>query len=242
MRYAAYSKKVPAWSGFQSLTSQKSFLCEVNVGYQEAITETPTKYETIYKILQNAESNMNDLKLSYIFLEVDQAIYTKVMDVKFQLYNNIDFDKVIVRMGGFHVIICIMRSIYSRFRGFGFVDLLSSIGTVGGPGTIQSALQGGNVKMGIRLYKLLFESFYRIKIKSLEKTMLTSESSKYRIYKTKIRNVKDDSGFKGLPKLMQDELTRKILDYRGKEDMERWIDLFLDGTSFAQCDTLPKNW
>ena len=34
---------VPAWSGFQSLTSKKPALCEVNVGYLPAITDTPTK-------------------------------------------------------------------------------------------------------------------------------------------------------------------------------------------------------
>ena len=119
---------------------------------------------------------MRDLeKFGFIFLEVDQVIYHKILDVKFQLYQQAELDNI-VRKGGFHVIICLMRSIYSRCRGFGFVKLLSTIGGLGGPGTIESALKAGDVKTGIRLYKLLFEALYRIKIKTLEEATLASES------------------------------------------------------------------
>ena len=64
-------------------------------------------------------------------------------------------------MGGFHDVICLMKSIASRFRGFGFIELLSEVGGLGGAGTIESDFKGGDVKFGIRLYK--FEALYRIK-------------------------------------------------------------------------------
>ena len=142
------------------MTSRIPNLFEVNVGYLPAITDTPTKYSTIYKILQTAEKVMKELELGYIFLEVDQAIYHKILDVKFQLHNTDELENVIVRMGGFHVIICLMRSIYARFKGFGFVELLASVGSLGGPGTVESSLKGGDVKTGIRSYylKLCIES------------------------------------------------------------------------------------
>ena len=66
-------------------------------------------------------------------------------------------------MGGFHIILCLMRCIYSRFKGFGFPELLSEVG-LGGSGTIEKALKGGDVKEGIRYYKFLFEAVYRIKL------------------------------------------------------------------------------
>ena len=90
-----------------------------------AIPESPNKYETIKQILMSIEEIMHELELGFIFLEVDQAIYHKILDVKFQFPDQ--FQSVIVRMGGFHVIICLMRSIYSRFRGFGLVELLSAV-------------------------------------------------------------------------------------------------------------------
>ena len=99
---------VPAWSAFQSLTCNKPGLCDVSVGYHPAIPDTPTKYETIYKVLKTTDDIMKELELGFIFLEVDQAIYTKIMDAKFYLLSkNAEntFDRVIVRMGGFHIII-----------------------------------------------------------------------------------------------------------------------------------------
>ena len=98
---------------------------------------------------------MTELELGSIFLEVDQAIYTKILDNKFYLLQNTgnnSYEKIIVRMGRFHIIMCLMRFIYSRFCGFGFTELLAQVGGLGGPGIIEKCMNGGDVKMGIRLY------------------------------------------------------------------------------------------
>jgi hypothetical protein len=97
------------------------------------------------------------LEIEFIFLEVDQAIYKKIIEVKFQLYrdNQYQFVDIIVRMGGFHIIICMVRCIYARFKGFGFPELLSEIG-LGGSGTIENSLNGVDAKQGIRYYKIFY--------------------------------------------------------------------------------------
>ena len=86
-----------------------------NVGYLPPITAPPTQMNVIYKVVNQTLSIMKELGLTYIFLEVDQAIYAKVLDVMFKLgnENNKIFNKIIVRMGGFHIIICLLRFIYS---------------------------------------------------------------------------------------------------------------------------------
>ena len=58
---------------------------------------------------------MTELKLENIFLECDQAIYTKVLQVlfKFNQEGSNHFDKIVVRMGGFHIVMCLMKAIYS---------------------------------------------------------------------------------------------------------------------------------
>ena len=108
---------------------------------------------------------MKELELSHIFLEVDQAIYNKILKIKIQLLkeNQQLYDRVIIRMGGFHIMICIMRTIYSQFKGFGFVELMAEVG-VSGYGTLENGMRGGDIKSGIRFYKLLFESLVRLKI------------------------------------------------------------------------------
>ena len=57
---------------------------------------------------------MISLDLEFIFLEVDQAIYNKILQLKFQLpkENYFQYANIIVRMGGFYIILCLM-SIYS---------------------------------------------------------------------------------------------------------------------------------
>ena len=63
-----------------------------------------------------------ELGLGYTFLEVDQAIYAKILNVTFKLENESKiFNKIIVRMGGFQIIICLLHTIYSCFRNTGLV-------------------------------------------------------------------------------------------------------------------------
>ena len=51
---------------------------------------------------------MTELNMKNIILEVNQAIYPKILDAMFrmELYGSIIFDKIIPRMGGFHIVIC----------------------------------------------------------------------------------------------------------------------------------------
>ena len=86
-----------------------------NVGYLQPIAAPPTQMNVIYEVINQTLSIMKELGLTYIFLEVDPAIYAKVLDVMFKLgnENNKIFNKIIVRMGGFHIIICLLRFIYS---------------------------------------------------------------------------------------------------------------------------------
>ena len=125
----------------------------------------------IYEVINRTLSIKKELGLTFIFLEVDQAIYAKVLDNMFKVdnENNKIFDKIVVRMGGFHIIIYLLRIIYSCFRNTGLVELLSRVG-LGGRGTIQNALKGDDVKCGIYLQKLLFEAIARSKIHRAIKT------------------------------------------------------------------------
>ena len=82
-----------------------------------------------------------------------------------------------MRIGGFHVILCLLRTLYSRFKDSGIIDLLVEA-TVGTEGTIRSALRGGDVKLGIRYYKILSEAFLRSKIQFLETS--TQESVEFK--------------------------------------------------------------
>ena len=76
-------------------------------------------------------------------------------------------------MGGFHVILCSLRTIYSRFKDSSFIELL-----VEAKGTIPSALLGRDVKLDIGYCKILYEAFLRSKIQFLE--TFTQESVEFK--------------------------------------------------------------
>ena len=83
------------------------------------------------------------------------------------------FSKLIPRMGGFHIIMCMLKIIFSSFKDSGIIKLFVYSG-ISGEGTIKHALKGGDVKFGIHLRKLMFEAIIRIKIIFLEKSGLFS--------------------------------------------------------------------
>ena len=66
---------------------------------------------------------MTELNLKNSILEVDQAIYTKISDAKFRmgLDGSMIFDKIIPRLGGFHIVICMLKTIFSRFKDSGII-------------------------------------------------------------------------------------------------------------------------
>ena len=79
------------------------------------------------------------------------------------------FKSLIPRIGGFHIGMCMIRTIYGLFKRCGIVQLLSSSG-LGGLGTVKKALSGGDVKEAINIYKKLYEALLRSKIEFLEST------------------------------------------------------------------------
>ena len=141
----AHDVGLPALCTLWQLTTME-YPPGVNVGYMPAITATITSMNVILAILNKTVECMNKLALKFIFLGADQAIYNKVGNTT-----------------GLNITMYLMKTIYSRFQGYGLVELLSEAG-VGSEGTIKAGLSGFNFKQGIRYYNLLFEALLRSKI------------------------------------------------------------------------------
>ena len=119
-------QRAPSWIGFYKLVS-KPDLDSITIGYLPPLTFFPNRNQCYWN------SYHEKLKIDLIFIEADQAICTKVVDVMFALKNkgkNL-FPTMIPRMGGFHICISILCTIYSLFKRCGLVQLLSSAGLCG---------------------------------------------------------------------------------------------------------------
>ena len=69
---------VPSWSSFHKKTCVTSAK-KASASYLPGITDSPTKFGVVQCIMQRTLECMRCLNLNYKFLEVDQAIYNKVL-------------------------------------------------------------------------------------------------------------------------------------------------------------------
>ena len=131
-RLSSYSSRVqniPSWSGFQRLLHHRHQVPKATIGYLQPITAPPTDTNVIFAAINRSLDIIKELPIikdiPHLFLEVDQAIYTKVLDVMFRIEfdGKQIFDKIVPRMGGFHVLLCLLRTIFSRFKGSGLYIL-----------------------------------------------------------------------------------------------------------------------
>ena len=76
---------------------------------------------------------MKQLETKLIFIDADQAIYTKILDVIISLKDKGEdlFPTIISRMGGFHISMCMLHTICGLVKRCGMLQLLSSAGLGG---------------------------------------------------------------------------------------------------------------
>ena len=111
------SRLIPSWSGFQKLI-YKVENTKASVGYLPLITLPPIEMKVIFAVIDCFLDIIAELKLKQIILEVDQVIYLKILDAMFRMKDDgmMIFDKIIPRLGGFHIVLCMLRTLYCRFK------------------------------------------------------------------------------------------------------------------------------
>ena len=81
----------------------------------------PTEMKFIFGVIDCSLDIIAELKLKHIILEVDHAIYSEILDAMFRTkYDGLMvFDKIILMMRVFHIVLCMLRTIYSQFKDSG---------------------------------------------------------------------------------------------------------------------------
>ena len=86
-----------------------------------SIAESPTEMKVIYAEIERTEKIRVELGTEFIFIEADQAIYTKVLDAMFKMRNDGKdmFEKIIPRMGGFisQFVCCALYTVFIQKLG-----------------------------------------------------------------------------------------------------------------------------
>ena len=81
-------QNIPSWSGFQRLLHHHRHQVPKAIGYPQPITAPPTDINVIFPIINRSLDIIKELDIPNSFLEVDQAIHTKALNVTF----TIEFD------------------------------------------------------------------------------------------------------------------------------------------------------
>ena len=88
-------------------------------------------------------------------------------------------------MGGFHITICMLHTIYCIYSKIGFAQILVKA-VLGGVGSLKRTLKGGDVNEEMRLHKTLFEALVRTKSEYFDIKLSDENSLKLEVYKEDI--------------------------------------------------------
>ena len=111
-----------------------------------AIPVPPTQKNVTEEIISGAMRCTSTIQLEHNFLKVDQAIYNKVLQVLFnQKTRDSSFcNEQFVQTGGFHMVLCFLKTICSHFYDSWIVKLLAET-EVSFEDSIRSAMKGSDV-------------------------------------------------------------------------------------------------
>lgn len=130
---SAIRNDVPSWSGFMSeLTKFKSYEMS-KIKCLPFINLPPSSHDALFSVLKYTENFLmsENVKQSSVFLTFDQPLYSKAHDMLQQLiHTSVEkngFSKVIVRLGGFHLLMSFMGAIGNIMAGSGLQEVWSII-------------------------------------------------------------------------------------------------------------------
>ena len=150
---------VPGWSGFCALSQVDQPIPPSSVGYMPVIPASPTELSTVYTMLHRSMSTADRFGQHSVVIVFDQAIYAKALEIIWK--HQADFERVVLRMGAFHIACTFMAVIGKRFGDALLRDILVKSHTVG-PSVIHTVLNGKHYNRAMRCHQLALEAILRV--------------------------------------------------------------------------------
>ena len=138
---------IPSWTGFRIAISNREPVKDTSIGYLDCIDAPATDLSTVYHILERCLQIKDALNLQTVVCVFDQAIYCKVMEIKWKQPER--FQSCIVMLGIFHTIMMFLGIIGKRFGDAGLRDLLIQSGVLA-EGSVDRALSGKQYNRSVR--------------------------------------------------------------------------------------------
>ncbi len=110
---------VPEWKGFMQLSSKLINKETTSVTFLPFINSPPSEYSTIRTALQYALKNCQEIGATVCFVTFDQPLYLKAREIT--------FGDIMVRLGGFHLLMSFLGCIGHTMAGSGLKDVLCQV-------------------------------------------------------------------------------------------------------------------
>ena len=154
------SSPLPAWTGFNQKVSSSKILPVSKIGYLPVIDASPTEMSTVNLVLTRSIDIANILLLPNIVLVMDQAIYSKAQQIRWQ---NEEFtNRLVIRLGEFHIAMSFLPTIGKRFQDAGLEDVMIESGILA-QGSVNGVMSGHRYNRSVRCHKIVAEAMHRLK-------------------------------------------------------------------------------
>ena len=153
---------IPAWTGFNIKLKEGNELHQSVVGYCPVIESSPTEPSTVFTLLKRSLQMADHLKQKDVIVVLDQAIYAKALEIVWQ--DPVQFERIVLRLGTFHVLCAFTAAIGKRFGGAGLEDVLIESGIVAS-GSVAGVLQGKHYNRAIHTHKVTINFYQYLQLK-----------------------------------------------------------------------------
>ncbi len=155
-----------------------------SIGYMPLILNPAHELETLITVLERSISVADRLGEKYVGLTVDQALYCKLIELRWskQKYQ----DRIIFKMGGLHMALNFHKAIGQQMQGSGLSEVWTESGVVG-EGAASLILNGKSYAKAMRVHKLTYQALWQLLLptflsllenKDLELAKMVSEECK----------------------------------------------------------------
>ena len=163
---------IGSWTCFmKSVTDTKTTKCKLD--YLEVVPHPPS--DNIGKWYMDQINSMDELELESVFLHADEAVYSKVMMIKW-FYEG-KYDRIICLLGGFHTLLVMLKILHKKYGLLGKKEWWIGADAIA-YGSADQCAEGRHYSRSIRLHKQSFEALLRFRIHSTDLLSTLSSNCK----------------------------------------------------------------
>ena len=128
-------------------------------------------------ILDRSLDILTDLELEQIVIVVDQAIYTKIQEIRWK-EKGVYLEKIVIRLGEFHTSMSFLSAIGKRFADAGLQEIFIVSGLVA-EGSISQVISGHKYNRSVRCHKIVCEALFRLQFQAFLASLPSQEAKEF---------------------------------------------------------------